>query len=190
LWSPPCSGSSNSRPSLRCPVSSRTRRRGSAHAVPARPLRPGAGRASAGPRRPLRTGLDRQVDTVAVEDGTSRHERVEQTDGALGCCAVREGDRDDGGAERRFELGRGPSAMALPWSMTRSWWASRSASSRYWVVRSTVVPTPTSCSMTTQRSCGSGGRARWWARRGTGPVGARRGRRRGRVGAACRPSRS
>ena len=33
-----------------------------------------------------------------------------------------------------------PSAITLPWSITTIWSASRSASSRYWVVSSTVVP--------------------------------------------------
>ena len=36
-----------------------------------------------------------------------------------------------------------PSAITPPWSITTIWSASRSASSRYWVVRSTVVPAAT-----------------------------------------------
>ena len=42
--------------------------------------------------------------------------------------------------------------MTCPWSSTTRVSASRSASSRYWVVSSTVVPPPTSCSITSHRS--------------------------------------
>src|SRR5579884_784498 len=45
-----------------------------------------------------------------------------------------------------------PSAITLPWSTTATCWASRSASSRYWVVSSTVVPSLTSSSMVCHRS--------------------------------------
>ena len=45
-----------------------------------------------------------------------------------------------------------PSAMTLPWSMTTTRLARRSASSRYWVVSRTVAPSSTSFSMTGQRS--------------------------------------
>src|SRR3984957_2940074 len=51
-----------------------------------------------------------------------------------------------------------PSAMTRPWSSTTRVSASRSASSRYWVVSRTVVPPPTSCSIPSHRSlrlCGS-----------------------------------
>ena len=45
-----------------------------------------------------------------------------------------------------------PWAMPLPWSMTTMSSASRSASSRYWVVSSRVVPALTSSRITSQRS--------------------------------------
>ena len=50
---------------------------------------------------------------------------------------------EDGGPEVGLHRVGVPSAMTRPWSMTASVLASRSASSRYWVVRSTVVPPPT-----------------------------------------------
>ena len=46
-----------------------------------------------------------------------------------------------------------PSAMTRPWSTTMMFRARRSASSRYWVVSSTVVPRATRFSITPQRSC-------------------------------------
>ena len=84
-----------------------------------------------------------------------------------------------------------PWAITWPWSMTTIWSASRSASSRYCVVSSTVVPCADELvdDASTGR-CGCSGRGRWSARRGTAPAGGGRGRRRGRAGAACRPSRS
>ena len=45
-----------------------------------------------------------------------------------------------------------PPAMTLPWSTTTISLQSRSASSRYWVVSRTVVPSATSPSMTPHRS--------------------------------------
>ena len=45
-----------------------------------------------------------------------------------------------------------PSAITRPWSMTAMRSASRSASSRYWVVSSTVVPSATSSSIVSHRS--------------------------------------
>ena len=64
---------------------------------------------------------------------------------------VRGGVVDGGQARPRGRWRRGrpsstagvPSAMTRPWSMTASVLASRSASSRYWVVSRTVVPPPT-----------------------------------------------
>ena len=45
-----------------------------------------------------------------------------------------------------------PSAITCPWSTTAIRSASRSASSRYWVVSRTVVPSPTSSSIASHRS--------------------------------------
>ena len=91
---------------------------------------------------------------------------------------------------RSFSSVAVPSAITLPWSMTTMLSASRSASSRYCVVSSTVVPLldERPRSRPTAR-CGPAGRGRWWARRGTAPAGGARARRRGRAAGACRPSR-
>ena len=69
--------------------------------------------------------------------------------------------------------------------------ASRSASSRYWVVSRIVVPPSTSSrDELPHRRAGCAGRARWSARPGTAPAGGRSARRRCRAGGACRRSRS
>ena len=84
-----------------------------------------------------------------------------------------------------------PSAIRLPWSITAIRSARRSASSRYWVVSRTVEPCRDARPRSPPRArSGCAGRARWSARRGTAPAGARRARRRGRGADACRPSRS
>ena len=66
----------------------------------------------------------------------------------------------------------------------------RSASSRYWVVSSTVVPTPDQAAdHAPQLVARPSGRGRWSARRGTGPAVRAPARPRGRAGAACPPRR-
>ena len=49
-----------------------------------------------------------------------------------------------------FSSSEVPSAITLPWSITEIRSASRSASSRYWVVSSTVVPSATRPSIVSQ----------------------------------------
>ena len=51
-----------------------------------------------------------------------------------------DGGGDDLAADDPFQLGGVPRAATRPWSSTTMWSASRSASSRYWVVSTTVVP--------------------------------------------------
>ena len=83
-----------------------------------------------------------------------------------------------------------PVAMTLPWSTTTSWSASRSASSRYWVVRSTVVPSATSPSIISHTSARLAGSSPSWARPETAPAGGRPVTRRRRGAAAFLRSRS
>ena len=68
-----------------------------------------------------------------------------------------------------------PAAITLPLSITTISSASWSASSRYCVVSSSVVPSRTSPRSTSHRSPGCGGRARWSARPGTAPAARRPG---------------
>ena len=51
-----------------------------------------------------------------------------------------------------FSSSGDPSAITRPWSITETWSASWSASSRYWVVSSTVVPSATSARTAAQTS--------------------------------------
>ena len=83
-----------------------------------------------------------------------------------------------------------PRRSTRPWSITTRSSASWSASSRYCVVSRTVVPVRRRArgSCPTAR-CGSAGRARSSARRGTAPAALHERRRRGPAAAASRPSR-
>ena len=83
-----------------------------------------------------------------------------------------------------------PRRRSRPMSMIPTRSASWSASSRYWVVRKTVVPSRLSfLDLLPDRLAAHGVEARWSARRGTGPAARGRARRRGRGGGASRPSR-
>ena len=90
---------------------------------------------------------------------------------------------------RCLELGGGALGDHRPWSITTMRSASRSASSRYWVVSSTVVPVGDQLLDDAHSRCGCAGRDRSSARRGRGPAAGARARRPGRAGGACRPSR-
>ena len=92
---------------------------------------------------------------------------------------------------RAFSSSAVPSAMTRPWSMTAMRSARRSASSRYCVVSSTVVPVGDEVlDRLPQLERGCAGPGRSSARRGRAPAGARRAPPRGRAGGACRRSTS
>ena len=88
-------------------------------------------------------------------------------------------------------VGRALGDRTGPWSMTTMSSASWSASSRYWVVSSSVVPRSTRSRIDVpQVEPAPRVETRSWARRGTAPAARRPARRPGRAGGACRPSRS
>ena len=94
---------------------------------------------------------------------------------------------------RRWSLSSSevPSAITLPWSITTIRSARRSASSRYCVVSSTVVPAGDArLDRLPHAEAAARVEARSSARRGTAPAGGARARPRGRAAGACRRSRS
>ena len=90
---------------------------------------------------------------------------------------------------RAFSASGVPSATSLPAAMIPTRSASCSASSRYCVVRKTVVPVVVErAHLAPQRAAARRVQARSSARRGRGRAGGARAPARGRAGAACRPS--
>ncbi len=91
----------------------------------------------------------------------------------------------------RLRARASPRAITRPWSTTMMSSARRSASSRYCVVRSNVVPSPHERHGACPRArCARGDPGRWSARRGRAPRAPRRESPRGRAACACRRSRS
>ena len=81
-----------------------------------------------------------------------------------------------------------PSAMTRPWLTTTIRSARSSASSRYWVVRSTVTPARSAPGWPPTPAGGWWGPARSWARPGTAPEVASSSWQPGPGGGACHPS--
>ena len=93
-------------------------------------------------------------------------------------------------ATPRFSSSAVPSATIRPRSRTAIRSASRSASSRYWVVRNTVTPPSTNSStILPELEPAARVESRSSARRGRSPLAPGQGLPRGRAGGACRPSR-
>ena len=85
---------------------------------------------------------------------------AEQAGGSVAPGRVDDADSQDTGAEGELEPVGVSSATRRPWSMTAIRSESWSASSRYWVVNSTVVPSATAARMTSQTKPRLRGRAR------------------------------
>ena len=95
-----------------------------------------------------------------------------------------------GPATRRLSSAGVPSATTRPPSMTAMRSARRSASSRYWVVRKTVTPPPTSSPITSHIALRLRGSRPVVGSSRKSTAGARRGWRPGRAAGACRRSTS
>ena len=103
---------------------------------------------------------------------------------------VAEADVEPLAADLPLELVRRALGDHEPWSITAMRSHRRSASSRYWVVRRTVVPSATSLPMSSQRPIRLRGRGRSSARRGRARAAERQARRRDRAVCAYRRSTS
>ncbi len=90
--------------------------------------------------------------TAALDVGRLVAERSATAAAPLGVVGRGKGQRQHRRAHLAFSSAEVPWAMILPWSKTTSCLARRSASSRYWVVSSTVVPPSTRRSMIAHRS--------------------------------------